>query len=106
MSEQSLPTKRRGRPPKNPEDKIIQDVKAYNKEYYAKQKENEEYKERIKTLYSTEEYKIMNRKRVSEHIKRLRELHVLVKKMNDANILSVLPDEYKNQLNKLLQPSS
>jgi len=42
--EEAIPSKRRGRPKKSPEDKI-QDLQAYHKTRYENIKNNDEYKE-------------------------------------------------------------
>jgi len=95
--------KRRGRPPKNPEDKI-QDLKAYNKERYYKIKETDEYKEKMRQIYDTEEYKVEHRRKVGESHKRLRAMYNLVKHLSEQNLLTGLPEEYRNSLTHLLQP--
>ena len=59
--------KRRGRPPKNPEDKI-QDLKAYHKEWYENHKDDEHVR-------------AQTRKNNSDKNKRTRELYTLIKSL-------------------------
>jgi len=102
MSTQEVQPKRRGRPPKKPEDKI-QDMNAYKREWYATHKDDEDFKNKIKEYHTTEEYKIQHRKASMEKQKRTRQLYVLVKKMSQDNIIDALPEEYKKEIEKLVR---
>ena len=82
--EGNLP-KRRGRPPKNPEDKI-QDLKAYMKDWHKSHKDDEDLIQRQRAI-------------TNEKQKRTRELYTLVKNLLKSNQL-VVPEEFKKDFQR------
>jgi len=81
MSEQP---KRRGRPPKAPEDRI-QDIKQYYRDYHAAHKDEEAFKDR-------------HRKVILEKQHRTRELYTLMKKVVKEGLIDSFPEEYKQSI--------
>jgi hypothetical protein len=84
MSEQP---KRRGRPPKAPEDRI-QDIKQYYRDYHAAHKDEEAFKDR-------------HRKLTKEKQKRTRDLYTLIKKIVQNNLLDSITEQEKQEIRRL-----
>ena len=87
--EEANTSKRRGRPPKNPGEKI-QDLNAYKKEWYAIHKNDDKFQASIKEA---------NAKRNLAY----RNLHKLMKQLVNEDMLGdALPATYKREILKLV----